>query len=319
VEEEHTSLPKLIVILGPTASGKSALGIALALRWQGEIVSADSRQVYRGLDIGTAKVTPTERALVPHHLLDVAEPSDVYTVAQFQQDAITAISTILAHGHQPFLVGGSPHYIQTVVDHFDMPRIPPQSELRAQLQARPLTDLLMQLETLDPQCAASIDRKNARRIIRALEVCLVSGQPFSAQRRVVAPLFDCLLLGIRWERELLYQHIDRRIEERVEQGLIQEVQRLLVCGVSHERLDALGLEYRFVSQLLRGELASEAEMIQRLKYASHDFTRRQLTWFQHDKRILWIEGREGAAGESAMIKEADQLVSFFLGNLSITQ
>jgi tRNA dimethylallyltransferase len=319
VEEQHTSLPKLVVVLGPTASGKSALGITLALRRQGEIVSADSRQVYRGLDIGTAKVTPPERALVPHHLLDVVEPNDVYTVAQFQQDAITAINTILARKHQPFLVGGSPHYIQTVVDHFDMPHIPPQPEIRAKLQSRSLTDLLMQLETLDPKCAASIDRKNARRIIRALEVCLVSGQPFSAQRRMAAPLFDCLLLGIHWERELLYQRIDRRVDERIQEGLLQEVQHLLACGVSHERLDALGLEYRFVSRLLQGEFVSETEMIQRLKYAIHDFTRRQLTWFQRDKRILWIEGHAGSAGEITMVEEADQLISFFLGNLPVTQ
>ena len=312
VEEQQASLPKLIVILGPTASGKSALGIALALRWQGEIVSADSRQVYRGLDIGTAKVTPAERALVPHHLLDVAQPNVVYTVAQFQQDAIAAINTILAHGHQPFLVGGSPHYIQTVVDHFDMPHIPPQPELRTQLEARPLTDLLMQLETLDPQCAASIDQRNPRRVIRALEVCLVSGRPFSAQRRVAAPLFQCLLLGMHWERAVLYQRIDRRIDERVQQGLIQEVQDLLNGGVSHERLDALGLEYRFVSRLLRGEFASEAAMIQCLKYASHDFTRRQLTWFQRDKRILWIEGHAESNGDVIMITEADQLVRSFL-------
>jgi tRNA dimethylallyltransferase len=315
VEEQQGSLPKLVVILGPTASGKSALGIALALRWQGEIVSADSRQVYQGLDIGTAKVTLAERHLVPHHLLDVAEPNDVYTVAQFQRDAIAAVTAILARERQPFLVGGSAHYIQTVVDHFDMPHIPPQPELRAELQARPLGELLAQLETLDPQCAASIDKNNPRRVIRALEVCLVSGRPFSAQRRVAAPLFDCLLLGICWERELLYRRIDRRIDERVQQGLIQEAQGLLASGVSHERLDALGLEYRFVSRLLRGEFASEAEMIQRLKYASHDFTRRQLTWFQRDKRIHWIEGHEEADGGRLMIEKADELVRLFLNSI----
>jgi tRNA dimethylallyltransferase len=315
VEEQQGSLPKLVVILGPTASGKSALGIALALRWQGEIVSADSRQVYQGLDIGTAKVTLAERHLVPHHLLDVAEPNDVYTVAQFQRDAIAAVTAILTRERQPFLVGGSAHYIQTVVDHFDMPHIPPQPELRAELQARPLGELLAQLETLDPQCAASIDKNNPRRVIRALEVCLVSGRPFSAQRRVAAPLFDCLLLGICWERELLYRRIDRRIDERVQQGLIQEAQGLLASGVSHERLDALGLEYRFVSRLLRGEFASEAEMIQRLKYASHDFTRRQLTWFQRDKRIHWIEGHEEADGGRLMIEKADELVRLFLNSI----
>jgi tRNA dimethylallyltransferase len=315
MEEQNISLPKLVVILGPTASGKSSLGIALALRWPGEIVSADSRQVYRGLDIGTAKVTSAERELVPHHLLDVAEPNDSYTVAQFQQDAITAINSILAHGHQPFLVGGSPHYIQTVVDHFDMPHIPPQPELRAQLEARPLADLLTQLATLDPACATSIDQKNPRRVIRALEVCLVSGQPFSAQRRVAAPLFDCLLLGIRWERELLYRRIDKRVDERIQEGMVQEVEHLLACGVSHERLDALGLEYRFVSRLLRGEFTSEAEMAQRLKYAIHDFTRRQLTWFQRDKRILWIEGQGDSSTDSIMVQEADELVRPFLSGL----
>lgn len=318
MEEHQPSLPKLIVILGPTASGKSSLGIKLALHWQGEIVSADSRQVYRGLDIGTAKVTPAERAMVPHHLLDVAEPNEVYTVAQFQQDAIAAINAILARGHQPFLVGGSPHYIQTVVDHFDMPHIPPHPELRAELEARPLADLLAQLATLDPQCAATIDQKNPRRVIRALEVCLVSGQPFSAQRRVAAPLFDCLLLGIHWEREVLYQRIDRRIDERVQEGMIQEVEHLLADGVSHERLDALGLEYRFISRLLRGKFASEAEMIQRLKYASHDFTRRQLTWFQRDKRIHWIEGHEDFNSDGILVQRADQLVNIFLSKLQVT-
>jgi tRNA dimethylallyltransferase len=317
VEEQYqqvTSLPNLIVILGPTASGKSALGIALALRWRGEIVSADSRQVYRGLDIGTAKVTAAERELVPHYMLDVAEPSDTYTASQFQHDAIAAIQTILAHNHQPFLVGGSPHYIQTVVDHFDMPHIPPQPALRSLLEARPLADLLAQLEMLDPQSAASIDRNNPRRVIRALEVCLVSGQPFSTQRRVAAPLFRCLLLGIHWERDLLYKRIDRRIDERMQQGLIQEVQQLLARGVSQEWLDALGLEYRFVCRLLRGEFTSEAEMVQRLKYASHDFTRRQLSWFRRDQRISWLMGSEEINGDGTLIEEADRLVRAFLGS-----
>src|SRR6266704_2646592 len=148
--------PKLIVVLGPTASGKSALGIALAQRFHGEIVSADSRQVYRGLDIGTAKVTPEEQALVPHHLLDIADPAEIYTVSRFQQQAIAAINDILAREYLPLLVGGSPHYIQAVVDHLNIPHIAPQPELRAQLEQRPLSELLAQLETLDPQSAANI-------------------------------------------------------------------------------------------------------------------------------------------------------------------
>lgn len=298
--------PDLVVVPGPTASGKSALSIELALHFDGEIVSADSRQVYRGLDIGTAKVTPAERSLVPHHMLDVVEPQEIYSVSQFQHDAIAAINTILAQGHQPFLVGGSPHYIQTIVDHFAIPKVPPQPELRAQLEARSLPDLLQQLEILDPQSAATIDRNNPRRVIRALEVSIVTGQPFSQQRGVSDPLYRSLLLGIHWPRELLYQRIDARIDERMQQGLLQEVCSLLEQGITHERLDALGLEYRFASRLLRGEFPSEAEMVQRLKYASHDFTRRQLSWFRRDKRILWLDGG------NTLLPQAIPLVQNFL-------
>lgn len=285
-----SDLGKLVVIAGPTASGKSSLGITLALEFHGEIVSADSRQVYRGLDIGTAKVTPEERAIVPHHLLDVADPRETYTVARFQQEAVQVINEILARGHQPFLVGGSPHYIQAVVDHLVIPPIPPQPELRARLEARPLDDLLTELERLDPTSAANIDRQNPRRIIRALEVCLVTGKPFSVQRRVAAPLYNCFLLAINWPRTELYARIDRRVDERMQQGMVEEVRVLLAQGLSHERLEALGLEYRFISRLLRGEFRNEQEMVERLKFAIHDFTRRQLTWLRKDERITWFEG-----------------------------
>ncbi len=318
------SLPPLIVVLGPTASGKSGLGIALAQQFHGEIVSADSRQVFRGLDIGTAKVTAEERALVRHHLLDVVDPQDSheridtrsassptinrgatgrYSVSQFQQQAFAAIEDILARGYQPFLVGGSPHYIQAVVDHLDMPAIPPDYTLRAQLEARPLEELVAQLEEMDPQSAAMIDRSNPRRVIRALEVCLLSGKPFSQQRGVANPLYRSLLLGTAWPRDVLYRRIDARVDERMQQGMVQEVRDLLDQGVSHERLEALGLEYRFISRWLRGEFTSEAEMVQRLKYAIHDFTRRQLTWFRKDKRIVWLEGND-------LIKAREEVTKF---------
>ena len=299
---------KLIVVLGPTASGKSASGITLAQRFHGEIVSADSRQVYRGLDIGTAKVTAEEQALVPHHLLDVVDVQEIYTVSQYQRQAIATINNIAARGLQPFLVGGSPHYIQAVVDNLDIPAIPPQPALRAELEARPLADLLAQLEELDPQSAAVIDGNNRRRVIRALEVCLVSGKPFSEQRRVAAPLYSSLLLGIQWPREELYRRIDLRVDARMRQGMVQEVRALLGNGVSHERLEALGLEYRYINRWLSGEFPDEEAMVERLKFAIHDFTRRQLTWFRKDKRIVWIEG--GNAG----LEKAEKLVSDFLTN-----
>ncbi len=296
--------PKLVVLLGPTASGKSGLGITLAQHFNGEIVSADSRQVYRGLDIGTAKVTPAEQALVPHHMLDVSDPREIYTVAQYQQGATRAINDILSRNHQPFLVGGSPHYIQAVVDNLNIPQIEPQPELRAQLEKRPLAELVEQLKGLDPRAAATIDRNNPRRVIRALEVCLVSGRPFSAQRTMSEPLYQCLMLGIAWPREELYHRIDERVDERMRQGMIQEVLRLLDEGISHERLEALGLEYRYISRWLTGTFESEDEMVQKLKFAIHDFTRRQLTWFRKESRILWINGGQW--------EQAEKLVRNFL-------
>jgi tRNA dimethylallyltransferase len=299
-----SNLPKLVVLLGPTASGKSGLGITLAQHFNGEIVSADSRQVYRGLDIGTAKVTAAEQALVPHHMLDVSDPREVYTVAQYQQGATRAISDIQSRDHQPFLVGGSPHYIQAVVDNLNIPQVEPQPELRAQLEKRSLTELVEQLEALDPYAAATIDRNNPRRVIRALEVCLVSGQPFSAQRTMSEPIYQSLLLGISWSREELYRRIDERVDERMRQGMIQEVQRLLDEGIDHQRLEALGLEYRYISRWLTGAFEREDEMVQKLKYAIHDFTRRQLTWFRKESRIIWANGGQW--------EHAEELVRDFL-------
>ncbi len=300
--------PPLIVVLGPTASGKSALGIALAQRFSGEVISADSRQVYRQLNIGTAKVTLEEQALVPHHLLDVIDVNETYTVAQFQHAAIDAIDTILARHHLPFLVGGSPHYIQAVVDNLDIPMVAPQPRLRAELEQRSLQALLQELQERDPQSFATIDRNNPRRVIRALEVCITTGRPFSEQRGLAHPLYHSLLLGIQWPREVLYRHIDERVDERMRQGMVQEVHDLLAAGVPHERMEALGLEYRFIDRWLRGEFASEEQMVERLKYAIHDFTRRQLSWFRRDKRIIWIEG----GGMDVMIQEAANIIEQFL-------
>ena len=300
--------PPLIAVLGPTASGKSSLGIALAQRFHGEIVSADSRQVYRSLDIGTAKVTAQEQAQVLHHLLDVVEPHETYTVSQFQHASIAAIDAILSRQHIPFLVGGSPHYIQAVVDNLDIPQVAPQPALRAQLEQRSLPDLLQELEELDPKSFAVIDRNNPRRVIRALEVCISTGKPFSEQRGLANPLYRPLLIGIQWPRDVLYRRIDARVDERMQQGMVQEVQGLLASGISHERLEALGLEYRFIDRWLRGEFSSEGQMVERLKYAIHDFTRRQLTWFRRDTRIVWIDGGDG----DSMAQEAEKIVEDFL-------
>ena len=185
----------------------------------------------------------------------------MYTVSQFQHAAINAIDTILLRQHMPFLVGGSPHYIQAVVDNLDMPQVAPQPALRAQLEQRSLPDLLQELEERDLQSFAVIDRNNPRRVIRALEVCITTGRPFSEQRGLANPLYRPLILGIQWPREVLYRRIDARVDERMQQGMVQEVQGLLAMGISHERLEALGLEYRFIDRWLRGEFPNEGEMV----------------------------------------------------------
>jgi tRNA dimethylallyltransferase len=276
----------LIAVVGTTASGKSALALQLAERLAGEIVSADSRQVYRGLDIGSGKVTPAERARVPHHLLDVADVRQRFTVAEYQRLAFAAIEDIWRRGRQPLLVGGSGLYIRAVVDNPDYPAVPPQAGLRRQLEQTPLPELVTQLRALDPVGARDIDLRNPRRVVRALEVTVATGEPFSRQRRTSESRVDALQLGLTWPREALRRRIESRVDARLP-GIVDEARRLLDGGVPAARLVELGLEYRFMTRYLLGEL-SEVEATTGLKRAIYQFARRQLTWFRRDPRIHWL-------------------------------
>ena len=276
----------LIAVVGTTASGKSALALQLAERLAGEIVSADSRQVYRGLDIGSGKVTPAERARVPHHLLDVADVRQRFTVAAYQRLAFAAIEDIWRRGRQPLLVGGSGLYIRAVVDNPDYPAVPPQAGLRRQLEQTPLPELVTQLRALDPVGARDIDLRNPRRVVRALEVTVATGEPFSRQRRTSESRVDALQLGLTWPREALRRRIESRVDARLP-GIVDEARRLLDGGVPAARLVELGLEYRFMTRYLLGEL-SEVEATTGLKRAIYQFARRQLTWFRRDPRIHWL-------------------------------
>jgi len=295
---------QLVVVLGPTASGKSDLGIALARAWQGEIVSADSRQVYRGLDIGTGKVTAAERVLVPHHLIDVVDAGAEFNVAMYQDRALAAIAAIGARGHLPLLVGGSPHYLQAVLEGLEIPRVAPDWALRAELSRLPPAELLARLRAIDPVAAAQVDPRNPRRIIRALEVCLVTGVPYSAQRRRGPERFHTLKLGLNWPRAELYRRIDQRVDARLAQGMIEEVEGLLARGVSAAWLYGLGLEYRFIVEYLSGRLVPREHMVERLKFAIHRFAREQLSWFRRDPAIVWLDPRRAA-------DEAQRLVAAF--------
>jgi tRNA dimethylallyltransferase len=278
---------KLIVILGTNASGKSDLGIRLARQFEGEIVSADSRQVYRGLDLGTGKITPAQAASVKHHLIDVADVSETYSLARYQRAAYDAIDSIASAAKLPFLVGGTGLYISAVVEGYQLIDVPPNDRLRAELESLALPQLITRLREVDPDAAVRIDQRNPRRIIRAIEVAAAGYDRDAAQKR--APRYQCLQLGLTWPREILIERIEQRLRERLAHGMIEEVAGLRSQGVSDLRLDKLGLEYRYVARYLRGELRTLDDLRTQLGIAIRQFAKEQLTWFKRDAGILWLD------------------------------
>ncbi|MBI5037907.1 MAG: tRNA (adenosine(37)-N6)-dimethylallyltransferase MiaA [Candidatus Kerfeldbacteria bacterium] len=274
----------LIVIVGPTASGKTSLSLALAKKFHGEIVSADSRQVYRGMDIGSGKATKKEQTIVPHHLLDVATPTQEYTVAHFKRDAQKAIYDIHRRGHLPFLVGGTGFWIRTVIDDLALPSVKPNKKLRARLMKKSPAQLYTLLKGLDPRRAKTIDRQNPYRLIRAIEI-------IKATDAAVPPLtksnpYRILMIGINPPQKKLHRNIAIRLRSRLQRGMIAEVQRLHRRGVSWKRLEALGLEYRYISRYLQRKL-SRQDMVRQLEHEIQQYAKRQRTWFRPDTHIHW--------------------------------
>jgi tRNA dimethylallyltransferase len=280
-------MQKLIVILGTNASGKTDLGISLAKHFGGEIVSADSRQVYRGLDLGSGKITPAQASTVKHHLIDVADVSEYYSLAQYQRAAYAAIDSISSAGKQPFLVGGTGLYISAIVEGYQLVDVPPNDQLRAELESLPLPNLVERLEKSDPDAADRIDKSNRRRLIRAIEIA-AAGHAHSAAYKNF-PRYNCLQLGLTWPREILLEKIDKRLRERLANGMIDEVAGLRSRGVSDLRLDKLGLEYRYIARYLRGELRTIDDLRTQLGIAIRQFAKEQLTWFKRDSRIIWLD------------------------------
>lgn len=293
---------KIIVVCGPTSSGKSALALNLAQTFDGEIIGADSRQVYQQLDIGTSKPTAEELALVPHHLIDVCPPEHEFSVGEYQKLAKEAIAAIHHRKHLPFLVGGTGLYIDSVAGELVIPGISTDTKLRDKLQTESFADLFTRLKKLDPSLAKTIDRHNKRRLVRAVEVCLTTGKPFSALRKKRASEYDSLWLAIEWPRTELYQRIDRTIDRMIDQGLKLEVARLITSGVSSSRLYELGLEYRYLSEIIARRL-SETDGIQKLKFASHQYAKRQLTWFKRNKKIHWLEPNRAESAASELVSK----------------
>ncbi len=288
--------PLLVVICGATATGKTAAAAALAAQLGGEIVAADSRTVYRGMDIGTAKPPPGLRAAVPHHLLDVAEPTEVFTVAQYQRLATSAITDILRRGRLPLLVGGTGLYIRAVVDGLRIPRVPPDWAFRRQAEAQERAApgvLYARLQRVDPLAAQRVHPRNLRRIIRALEVIAATGRPISEQQEAQPGPWRVFIAGLWMPRPLLYRRIDRRVDEQLAQGLVREVEGLLARGVPPEAPAMQGLGYKEIVPYLRGE-TTLAEAVAALKRNTRRFARRQESWFRRDPRIRWIEAGEAA-------------------------
>jgi tRNA dimethylallyltransferase len=279
---EYADTP-LLAIVGPTAVGKTALSIALAQELNGEIVSADSRQVYRGMDIGTAKPTAAERAATPHHLIDVVEPDQEFSLARYQDLATDAIAEIAARGRLPLLVGGTGQYLAAVLQGWHIPRVAPQPELRAALEREAEVDgplsLHARLARVDPDAAASIAPTNVRRVIRALEVYQITGRPISEQQARQAPPYRARTLWLTLSAPDLYRRIDARVDGMVAAGLLEEVRQLLSRGYGWDLPAMSGLGYREFRPYLEGA-ASLEEAIQRLKYDTHAFARRQPAWFR---------------------------------------
>ncbi|MCC7353876.1 MAG: tRNA (adenosine(37)-N6)-dimethylallyltransferase MiaA [Anaerolineae bacterium] len=290
------ALPPLVAIVGPTAVGKSAVALHLAGRLQGEIVSADSRQVYRGMDIGTAKPTPAERARVPHHLLDVVNPDQVLTLAEYQALAYAAIADVHRRGRLPLLVGGSGLYVRAVTEGLLIPRVPPNTALRSELEAEAKREgaaaLHERLRQLDPVAAARIDARNVRRVIRALEVCLTTGGTASERQVRQPPPYRILKLGLTRPRPILYRRIDRRIDEMLDAGLVAEVRDLMARGYALNLPALTGVGYRQIGEHLLGHCTLN-EAVAAIRKATRRFVRQQANWFRReDPGIRWYDMEE---------------------------
>ncbi len=288
--------PPLIVIIGPTAVGKTELALRLAERLNGEIVSADSRLFYRGMDIGTAKPTTAELARVPHHLIDVANPDQTWSLALFQQKARQAIEDIHQRGKLPFLVGGTGQYIRAVTEGWTPPEVQPDERLRTVLEklkaekgAAGIHWLHDGLSRLDPLSATKIDARNFRRTIRALEVIFTTGQPFSAQRGVSDSPYRLISLGLQRPRPELYARVDERIEAMFANGLLGEAQKLLEAGYAPSLPSLSAIGYREAIAVVQGQMTVEEAKLQ-MKRMTRSFVRRQGNWFKEaDPQIKWFE------------------------------
>lgn len=299
----------LIILTGPTAVGKTALSISLAKAVGGEIISADSMQVYRHMDIGSAKIRPEEMDGVPHHLIDVLEPWEEFHVVRFQQLVKEAMAGIYERGHIPILTGGTGFYIQAIVKDIDFTENGEDSSYREDLERRAREEgceaLYRELAAVDPESAAQIHPNNVKRIIRALEYYEQTGQPISAhneeQKEKPSP-YNYAYFVLTDDREVLYERIDRRVDQMLSDGLVEEVKRLRAMGCRRELVSMQGLGYKEILAYLEGEMSLE-EAIYVLKRDTRHFAKRQLTWFRREKEVIWLDKREFDRQEERILEK----------------
>lgn len=293
---------KLIVIAGTNASGKSGLGIELAKKYGASIISADSRQVFKGLDLGSGKVTFEEMQGVRHYLLDVAEPNDFFSLSQYQKLAYEAIDEVISSGTLPFLVGGTGLYINAVTDGYSLSDAAPDPKIRKQIEAKSIDELIAFIREKAPEALENLDLCNKRRLERAAEKAAI-GAPMNlpSEKR-----YETLVLGVTWPKEILHKRIEERLDRRLEQGMIEEVVRLREEGATDEFLYKLGLEYRYILMYLRGEFPSKEAFREELFKEIRHLAKEQMTWFRKRKDITWLNM------EAEPYEEAVKLIDDFL-------
>ncbi len=280
--------PKILVIVGPTASGKTSLSIELAKKYNGEIVSADSRQVYKGLDLGTGKVTQEEMDGIPHHLLDVADPLDTYTQTDYVRDGRKAIDDILSRGKLPIVVGGTFFYIDALLGKVSAAPAPPNEKLRTRLESLSNEALIQMIAEKDPKRAETIDVHNKRRLVRAIEIITALGTVPEIQSE---ELYDSLILGIAITKDTLEENIHTRLLARLDQGMVEEVRNLVKNGLTYDRLTELGIEYKYIAEFLQEKIPKE-EMMAQIEIKSRQYAKRQMTWLKRMDTIAWIDAKE---------------------------
>lgn len=295
---------RVIVILGPTSSGKTALSIELAKAVGGEVISADSRQVYRGMDLGTGKVTKKEMQGVPHHMLDIASPKKQFTVAEYAKQAEAAIANIVSRSKVPIICGGTGFYIDTLLSGSTLPDVPPNPTLRKKLETKTAAQLFAILEKLDKARAKTIDKNNPVRLVRAIEIAKALGKVPALKKQV--PKYCTLKIGLDMPDTLLKNRITERLKARIKAGMIKEAKSLHANGISWRRMRELGLEYRAMANLLTKKVGA-AEFEEILTAGIWDYAKRQRTWWRRDKKILWLDPMK-----KATLQKAQSLAKKFL-------